>query len=207
MREFGLILLRVWSDPEWIGLPMHGQWLYEALVSQTEINHAGVIPLTSRRWSRLCSNRDQGMIEDALKVLAEHEQRYVIIDEDTQELLVRSFIRNSGKWKQPNMFKTALMQAQQVHSAAIRAVLGAEILKLDRFKIGLMRTSQGEALLPILDAALAACGTPVPITPSEGYADGFSEPIGEGRATRPIEGLRSSSCFWSFVFCWFHLIF
>src|SRR3954471_1588656 len=67
-------------------------------------------------------------VEAALAGLA--AKRYVVLDEDTGELLVRTFMRNDGVSSNGKVFKNALKVALQVQSEALRRVLAAELRKV-----------------------------------------------------------------------------
>lgn len=186
-RSHARLLLTVWADPDWRALPMAAQWLYEALISQPTITWAGVLPLQPRRWRGLAADVDAATIEVALKALAAH--RFVVVDEDTEELLVRSFVRHDGVARQPNVLKAALREAQTVQSLAIRRVLAAELRRLDVAGLNVPDRHQAVAAL-LLETLRALESGPEPTppdatrtTPSEGYGepygDGFREPLGE----------------------------
>lgn len=192
-RTHAVLLLRVWSDQEWRALPRDCQWLYELLISQPSINHAGVLPLPGRRWQSLAADATPDVVNQALKTLA--ERRFVAYDEDTDEVLVRSFVRNDGVYRQPNTLKSALRSAQAVQSPHLRAVLASELRRLDPRRLAEMRVSR-DSHVPVLDLwreTLAVLdedqdSTPPNInnaTPSEGYGypigqrDRLSQ-IGEG---------------------------
>jgi hypothetical protein len=188
-RSHARIWLSVWADRDFLALPMHAQWLYFALASQENINHAGVIALSAKRWATLCADRDPKLVDDALDVLV--RSRFVVIDRDTEQLLVRSFIRSDQVDRQPNTLKNACTSILLVTSPPIRTALLAELQRLDQARIGALRVPVGhEPVLFVLRAtiaALAADDTPpdgTPVTPSEGYdCDPFNtDPIPRRRA-------------------------
>jgi hypothetical protein len=180
-RSHARISLSIWSDGDWTDLPMAAQWLYAALISQPGINQAGVLDVTARRWALLAADCSGRLIGEALDVLA--ARRYVVIDSDTEELLVRTFIRNDEVWRQPNTLKNACTAARSVQSPKIRGVLRDELLKLNQVKIEGYRTPEGHE--PVIDVLretikiLDGGNGPRPITPSEGYAEPIDEPNGD----------------------------
>jgi hypothetical protein len=127
-RDHGRILCRIWDDPEFRALSVDAQRLYILLLSQPTLNYAGITGLTFKRWARCCNSSTVGEIEKAIAELA--DSRFVALDDDTEELLVRSFIRNDGIATQPNMLKMALREAQQTASLQLRRVLAAELRRL-----------------------------------------------------------------------------
>lgn len=127
-RDHARILCRIWEDPDFRACSPEAQRVYFLLLSQPTLNHAGVIGMTMRRWARCCDKTEAGDLEGALAEL--EARRFVVIDDETEELLVRSFIRNDGVASQPNVLKTALKEAQAVASARLRAELAAELRRL-----------------------------------------------------------------------------
>lgn len=127
-RDHGRIYTSIWRDRDWIALPPMAQWLYEQFVSRAEINHAGVIPLNLRKWAKGAAGVTVADIDEWLATLA--AARFVVVDEDTDEVLVRSFIRGDGIAKQPNILVSACRLARQVESPAIRAALAVELRRI-----------------------------------------------------------------------------
>jgi hypothetical protein len=123
-------LCRIWDDQDWVALSPRGQWFYMLLTSQASLNRAGVTALTAKRWKRLASGPQvEQQIALAMKEL--EDARFVVVDQDTEELLVRSYMRNDGIAKQPNVLKAACRQALEVLSPKLRAVLEVELRRLD----------------------------------------------------------------------------
>lgn len=129
-REHARILCSIWRPgDDFRELGPDEQRLYFLIISQREINNAGVIPLMVSKWARCSAGTTIDDVEKALVGL-EHA-RYVAIDRDTDEVLVRTFIRNDGIAKVPNILKSALRQAEQIESQKLRDALAVELLRLD----------------------------------------------------------------------------
>ena len=102
--------------------------MYVFLVSQSDLDQAGVIPLRFRKWSGLLGIP----VREVEELCAElDEAQFTVTDPDTEELLVRSLIRRDEVWKQPNVFKSAATSAAGCESARLKAVLLAEVRRLD----------------------------------------------------------------------------
>lgn len=129
-RTHARILASIWDDPDFQVLSVAAQRLYLLLLSQDSLNNAGRILLTVRRWSHGCRDTSPEDIQRSLEELDAH--RFIVVDEDTEEVLIRSFIRNDGIVKQPQMMKSALREALTVKSLRLRAVLACELRKLRR---------------------------------------------------------------------------
>lgn len=127
-REHARILSKIWNDPDWKRRSSGAQRLYFQLLSQRAVNHAGVLALTVKKWAGGCETLTVDDIWEALNELA--DARYVVVDTDTEEVLIRSFIRNDGVAKQPNVLKAALRLATEVESPRLRAALAGELRRL-----------------------------------------------------------------------------
>lgn len=127
-REHARILVRIWRDGDFKALSVDEQWLFKALLSQPTISNAGVLALQPRPWSRLAADMTLERVEAALSGLA--AKRYLVVDEDTGEVLVRTFMRNDGVSSNGKVFLNALKVALQVQSEALRRVLAAELRKV-----------------------------------------------------------------------------
>ena len=54
--------------------------------------------------------------------------RYVVIDRDTQELLIRTFIRNDGVLLSPNLATSAIREYAEVMSEKLRTAIEKELV-------------------------------------------------------------------------------
>lgn len=124
-REFAQIRLSIWMDHDFTRLTTEQQLVYLMLSSQPTINLAGVLDYLPGRLARLSGGLTAGKVG---RVIAElEEQSFVFLDEDTDELLVRSLIRTSGAWKTPNSAQAIALNVQQVMSRKLRSVLLTEL--------------------------------------------------------------------------------
>lgn len=202
-------LCRMWDDKDWTDLSPRGQWFYLLLTSQASLNRAGVTALTSKRWKRLASGPQvEQQIALAMKEL--EDEQFIIVDHDTEELLVRSYMRNDGIAKQPNVLKMACRQAREVLSPKLRAALQVEMRRLDPPAGESVAAKSATALLQATVEALAKgsrnpspdpsrngsngrtrektslpAGTSTPEPLAEPFRDPFTEPrgVGEGETS------------------------
>lgn len=127
-REHARILCSIWSPgDDFRNRSPLAQRMYFLVISQREINNAGVIPLMVSKWARCSAHTTPADVELAIAELEEH--RYFVVDRETDELLVRTFIRGDGVLKQPNVLKSALRLARQIESQALRVALAQELLR------------------------------------------------------------------------------
>lgn len=201
-RGHGRILTNIWEDSDFITLTQEQQRLYLFLISQPNLNHAGLLPLTLRRWSRKAGDLTVGELDK--HIVALDHARFVVVDDDTEELLVRSFVRNDGVWKQPRVMGAMVSAAEEISSRKLRAALLAEVARIPLEELS---DEPGAKNGPSIRAQVAehiealrkAFGTPAP-TPPEGRRctteTWANKPIGGGSATPsgtpsapPSEGL------------------
>jgi len=128
-RSHARVFTAIWDDPDFLALTGLAQRCYLMLLSQPTLGHAGVLSTTVRRWTLLCADEDEGRLRVAIAELAEH--RFVVVDERTEELLVRSLIRHDGVWKQPKVLAVAITEAARIMSAALRACVAEELGRID----------------------------------------------------------------------------
>jgi hypothetical protein len=149
------VRVSIWDDRDWLKLPIDGQWLYQAFLSQQFLTKAGVLPIPRRMWANLAADEDApDRIAAALKLLI--ERTFVVVDDDTDELLVRSYLRNAVQYGPPGTFRAGMDAAIAVRSRLLRAVLYEELLRLDVAMIEVKGFRGGEAPIAAYRRALAA---------------------------------------------------
>lgn len=164
-RSFGRVLAAIWDDEDFCALSPTAQRMYLFLLSQGDLEHSGLIPLRPRRWAKACTSLTPDQVAMDLKELA--GARFVVADEDTEELLVRSLIRRDEVWRQPNVFKAAAASACAALSGPIKAVLHTEIGRLDLSAAAEDSRRVRQALLADLEPFANPSGNPSP-NPSPG---------------------------------------
>lgn len=160
-REHARLKTAVWSDKDWIDLTPHAQRVYVLALSQADMSYAGVVPYLPRRWAALSAKTGVPMIR---KAVAELEAAgYVVVDPDTQELLVRTFIRHDRVLAVPNVARAMVTAWRAILSAHLRDVVVAELARAylasaedDREKgwAVLMRPAAAGGMREELDAAI-----------------------------------------------------
>lgn len=129
-RSHGRIHTRIWDpDDDFVDLTPGGQRLYMFLLTQRDLNQAGLIALRPERWANMARDLTVEQVMQDLWDIT--EGRFVAVDETTQEVLIRTFIRGDGVWKQPNVMIRAGEDAGQITSPALREVFLAELDRLD----------------------------------------------------------------------------
>ncbi|MET9339231.1 hypothetical protein [Nonomuraea sp. NPDC003804] len=143
-RDEARIFAAIWQDDHFLSLSPTQQRLYLFLLSQPDLSYCGVIALRERRWSKKARGLTVEQICEDLEALALDPSGnpsanpsgnplsgpLLVVDEDAEEVFVRSLIRLDGIWKQPNLLKAAREAARLVQSRRIRAALVTELRRI-----------------------------------------------------------------------------
>lgn len=124
------VLTSIWSDNEFTALSADAQWLYLAILTAPDRSLCGVADWRVNRLKK----RAVGRTAEALEIIAEELEAayFLVIDRDTEEALVRSFVRKDTVMKMPNMATAMVKAFQQVVSPRLRAVIVHELRRLHR---------------------------------------------------------------------------
>lgn len=181
-REHANIRLDIWADDDWRSLSRDGQWLYMLLTSHPKTNRAGVCEWKPGRLAMMAGGTTA---DDVRRIAAELVGRYfVVIDEDTEEVVVRSYVKHDGVLKQPNMTTTMANDWAGLASPLIRGVVAFELQK-QQSKDPEHAAWKNKRVQTILDArAIDAKAAPKP----EGTASPIAEPIGHAIAEPIADG-------------------
>lgn len=187
-RSHARLSLTLWNDDDFIDLSAGAQRMYMLLLSQPNVGYAGMLPLTVKRWAKRAKNTTPEQVDGWLAEL--EVALYIVMDEDTDELLIRTFMRNDEVWKQPNVMVSAARDATATASRRIRRHLATEAARMASFP-DLKRGSK-EAL----DDLIEALPEPFPMVdgkPSENptanpSGDPSAYPRGRGSVTQVSTG-------------------
>ncbi len=127
-REHARIQTAIWLDDDFLDLTPNAQHLYLVLTTQMNLTFCGVANWHSGRVAQLAKGWTAAQVEEAAEELS--EQLYIIIDEDTGEVLVRSFIRNDGLLASPNISKAMYRVFGDIGSRLIKHVIVHELNRI-----------------------------------------------------------------------------
>lgn len=119
----------IWTNPDFCALDSRSQRLYWLLFSQPTISLCGVVALTVTRWTKTSSDETVETIAEALEVL--EETGFIVVDRESEEVFVRSFMRNDGVVRSPKTYLAAKDQAAAIMSGEIRRAVEAEFDRID----------------------------------------------------------------------------
>jgi hypothetical protein len=127
-RSHGRIYARIWDDADFVALAPGAQRMYLFLLSQPDLSQAGLLPLRVRRWARSSAGLTPAAVREDLEAL--ERARFVVVDEDAEELLIRTFVRNDQVYRQPKVMVRMAEDARQMASPRLREVFCAELARL-----------------------------------------------------------------------------
>lgn len=125
-----LIRESIWRNREFRALPRQAQCTYMQLCSQKDLDCAGLLTLNVGLLAKGCDEVDHETICRDLETLEAH--RFVIVDEETDEVFIRAYMRTAEVVKSPNVLKSALKSARLVASGKLRSEVAAELRRLHR---------------------------------------------------------------------------
>lgn len=128
-RSYANILTAIWRDEDFRALSVDEQHAYLMLATQPDISAAGALSLNLVRWA----SRTKGLTPERLRAAIDglEAHRFVVVDYDTEELLVRSFVRWDGGYTNSKRRFSIRDAAGQIESVALRRVLAAEFARLE----------------------------------------------------------------------------
>lgn len=127
-RRYSQIAADIWKNEDFRKLSAGAQRLYMILFSQADISPAGVLPMTVKRWASYAPDTTEDDIRAAIDELS--DALFVVPDHETEELLVRSFVRWDGGHKNPKRLIAIGMAYRSVTSYPIDRALTREFTRL-----------------------------------------------------------------------------
>jgi hypothetical protein len=161
-RTLGIIQTTIWVDEDFRALSADAQRAYLMMISQPKITNCGVLAYVPGKMSRLAMDDSVSRLERAVGEL--EAGRFVVVDRETQELLVRTFVRHDKIEKQPRLKDAAVREFREIESPELRHVLRQENAEL----FGKLPEPR-----PLGQATLEGVGEPL----AEGVGEGVSEPL------------------------------
>jgi hypothetical protein len=181
-RDRASIRLDMWADEDWRKLTVPAQRLYMLLLSHPTLNYAGVADWRPGRIAQLSAATTTADVETAATEL--EQSGFILRDDVTEEVLIRSFIKHDGLMKQPKLVVSMTTAFAAIASSKIREVVAHEVQKLRRRDDGLKwEVSQVQTVLAAKGSPIATFTHPFTppvtpgftpaVTPNDGQAQGL----------------------------------
>lgn len=198
-RDRATLRTDLWADLDWRNLTPGAQWLYEYLLTTPSLTYVGVADWRPNRIAKLARGLTAEQVRRYASELA--AARFVIVDDETEEICVRSFLRHDGALKNPNLWKSVGKDYADVSSPVILKAIAHEVARLrDEFPDGMGKSNAWRSgdLQTILKTPSTPPSAPPPTPPIEGEPTGGgyyniqhtttateASPLDEGEAKEP----------------------
>ncbi|QPR39561.1 hypothetical protein [Brevibacterium casei] len=127
-RDHARVNVTIWQDADFRNLSPAAQHLYFVLWTHPDLTYCGVVDWRPGRLASLAGGWDKEAVIEAAAELSNN--LFVIIDEDTEEALLRSWIKWDGLLKQPRLPVSMAKAYSATYSNTLRGVLTHELTKL-----------------------------------------------------------------------------
>ena len=145
-RTYAKIKVAIWQDDDdFRSLPVTAQHLYLVLLTSPTLNLAGVADWRPNRLAALSDGWTAKAVRAAANVLT--ERRYILTDDDTEEVLIRTFIKHDGILVNSKTARGMVTEWGSVYSTPIRATIAEEVRKLAH--------GVSDSVAPIIESLIA----------------------------------------------------
>jgi hypothetical protein len=127
-KDHARINLDIWGDDAWLELTPAAQHLYFVLWTSPQLSYCGVGDWHAGRIAAKARGWTAAAVEAAAAELS--RELFLVIDADTGEFLLRSWIKHDGLWRGPNMAVSMANARADLASRTLRAVVVFEVLKI-----------------------------------------------------------------------------
>jgi hypothetical protein len=127
-RTHAAIRLDIWGDDDWRTLSIPAQHLYLLLLTSPTLTYAGVADWRPARLAGLSAGATAADVTAAADEL--EAALFVIRDDETEEILVRSFLKHDGLMEKPNVAKAMVTAYGKTISATLRGVIVYQLRRL-----------------------------------------------------------------------------
>lgn len=128
-RDRANIRTNIWADSNWRALSKGAQHLYLLLLSHPGLNYAGVCDWRPGRIARMTEGETIASVTRDADEL--ERAAFVIRDDETEEICIRSFVKHDGLMKQPLLGVSMANAYGDTASPKIRKVIAWEVQKLN----------------------------------------------------------------------------
>lgn len=127
-KDFAAVNVALWGDDDFLDLTVDAQLLFLRLWTSPGLTYCGAGDWHAGRIAQSAADWTRPRIEAAAAELS--RGRFLIIDADTDEFLLRSWIRHDGLWKTPNMAVSMSNARADLASRILRGIVVHEVRRL-----------------------------------------------------------------------------
>lgn len=127
-KDHARINLDIWGDDAWLDCEPDAQHLYMVLWTSPQLSYCGAGDWNPGR----IATRSKGWTPEAVEIAGAKLSRdlFLIIDTDTDEFLMRSWVKHDGLWRTPNMAVSVANARAELASRTLRGIVVHEVTKI-----------------------------------------------------------------------------
>ena len=119
------VYLTIWTDPDYRALTADAQWLYFTMLTHESLNFCGVMDWRPARLAAMSADMTIPRLQQAAWELG--QGKFIAVDPETEEALVRSFVRHDGVLKSPNLTKGMVREYGGIASLKLMELVSREV--------------------------------------------------------------------------------
>lgn len=127
-RDHARLKLAIWRDTDFRERSIDAKFLYFSLLCAPKLSWCGSLDYSPKQLATLDASYNATKVRRIVKELVAH--RYVLVDDKTDEIAIRSFIRHDGVLNSPNVAKAMGKALSSLLSPQIRDGLLTELARL-----------------------------------------------------------------------------
>ena len=188
-RDHARVNIDIWTDDDWRDLTHDGQWLYLNLVTGRSLSFAGMADWRPARIAALTRDLEAADVERfAIELI---DERFILPDPDTEEVLIRSFVKWDGLMRTPNIAKAMARDHGHAGSSILRSVFVDQMCKFHEKEPGLSGWNHAGDLLErrrmtFEEGVTELFGEPSNQPSDQGSGKGSDQPLTQRREIRRL---------------------
>ena len=190
MRNYAQLNIAIWNDDDFRALTPKAQHLYFLLLSHPTLSYCGVGDWRPKRLAAMANGWTPADVEEAGAELV--DRLFIVVDEDTDEYLVRTFIKNDPLMRQRNLGVSMARAYSAVASEGIRGVIVWELRRLESAHPELKSFGADEVLMVLGKPAIDPSVYPCVEGSVWGSIEGSVNPYGKGSVNPKISEFNPS---------------
>lgn len=183
-REKASINLDVWADTSFRALTAPAQALYFKLMSHPKLDYCGV---TEFHPGRLAALSNELTVDEVMYAALELSDGFwIVVDQATDEVMVRGYLRHDGVLRQPKLAVSCALAYSAIASNKIRAVIVHEIQRFKKENPDLpawekpqMKTLLKQEAVDVRSTVTELEWSPVTALGGRAYGQTYAHPYGQ----------------------------
>ena len=205
-RERANINTAIWGDRDWRKLTSSAKCLYMLLLTHPTISYAGVVDWRPKKLAPLSPDTTPESLEQIASEL--QEARFIFVDHESEEVLIRSYLRHDGILKQPKLSVSMANAYSAISSMKVQDIVAFELQRLlveypdwsawKSPKVQEILKNKGADISTFTlnagqDLPLPEAGIYPTITPSANQAQGLPTTTSTTTSTYPLTGVSGAA--------------